>query len=303
MMLEDDSEDSEAEGTSSHSDDSGFYIQEASAKRKVHRKESQEDQIYGSFLGGSDSDETPDGNDIDSDDSDGDGRRRKPAQNNKFSRKNRAGKNTKSFKDSSSRPMIFVSSSSTAIQSESEPKAAEPYGVAVEAQVEVDVTANTVKEMIRDATSANKTNNQVAFGSLSSVLTNESFSNLVSHSIAEEKQKHDAMSEKKNLPTVPLKDIGKWEKHTKGVGRKLLDKFGFKGRLGVNEDGISAAIEVKVRPATMGLGFGDFTESSQLKVFNLSTDALHCNSCTINTKIYYYGARVSLRAHALNLEN
>eukprot|EP01042_Synura_sphagnicola_P000827 gene827-919_t len=45
-----------------------------------------------------------------------------------------------------------------------------------------------------------------------------------------------------------LSGIGNWEKHTKGIGKKLLEKFGFTGRLGAKETGITAAIEVKVRP-------------------------------------------------------
>lgn len=47
---------------------------------------------------------------------------------------------------------------------------------------------------------------------------------------------------------------------------KLLNKFGFTGRLGAREDGVSRAIEVVVRPNGQGLGFGDFTESSALPV-------------------------------------
>jgi tuftelin-interacting protein 11 len=70
----------------------------------------------------------------------------------------------------------------------------------------------------------------------------------------------------KALPSVAVQQMGQWEKHTKGIGKKLLEKFGFKGRLGAKEDGISAAIEVKVRPNTMGLGFGDFKEATQLEV-------------------------------------
>lgn len=52
-------------------------------------------------------------------------------------------------------------------------------------------------------------------------------------------------------------NLAGWEKHTKGIGSKLLQKFGFKGRLGANEDGIAKAIEVNVRPVNVGLGFGD----------------------------------------------
>ena len=56
--------------------------------------------------------------------------------------------------------------------------------------------------------------------------------------------------------------IGGWEKNTKGFGAKFLKKFGFTGRLGANEDGVSSAIEVKVRPSGLGLGFGGIVEAS-----------------------------------------
>ncbi|GMF30664.1 unnamed protein product [Phytophthora lilii] len=56
-----------------------------------------------------------------------------------------------------------------------------------------------------------------------------------------------------------------WENHTTGFGTKMLAKMGFKGRLGKKEDGVSATIEVKQRPAQMGMGYGDFVEASNLK--------------------------------------
>lgn len=68
------------------------------------------------------------------------------------------------------------------------------------------------------------------------------------------------------LPPVRKDELGAWEKHTKGFGSKMLEKFGFKGRLGANENGVSRSIEVVVRPAGVGLGYGNFKESSTLKV-------------------------------------
>lgn len=68
-----------------------------------------------------------------------------------------------------------------------------------------------------------------------------------------------------NLPAVSVQSLGTWEKHTKGIGSKLLQKFGFKGRLGANESGVSKAIEVVVRPNGLGLGFGDFKEATVSK--------------------------------------
>ena len=60
-------------------------------------------------------------------------------------------------------------------------------------------------------------------------------------------------------------NLGKWEKHTKGFGLKMLQKLGFKGRLGAKEKGVSKTVEVVVRPGGLGLGFGGFKEAAQLK--------------------------------------
>jgi tuftelin-interacting protein 11 len=60
-------------------------------------------------------------------------------------------------------------------------------------------------------------------------------------------------------------NLGKWEKHTKGIGMKLLSKMGFKGRLGAKEKGVSTVVETVVRPSNLGLGFGNFKEMAQLK--------------------------------------
>ena len=69
-------------------------------------------------------------------------------------------------------------------------------------------------------------------------------------------------------------NLGTWEKHTKGIGMKLLSKMGYNGSGGLGskrrqaeqKTGISRAVEVKVRPANLGLGFGGFREASTLKV-------------------------------------
>jgi tuftelin-interacting protein 11 len=77
--------------------------------------------------------------------------------------------------------------------------------------------------------------------------------------------------------------LGKWEKHTKGIGMKLLSKMGYKGSGGLGAKlklqsasaatqagkkgrvGISRPVEVVVRPTKLGLGFGNFKEATKLK--------------------------------------
>jgi Tuftelin interacting protein N terminal/G-patch domain len=60
--------------------------------------------------------------------------------------------------------------------------------------------------------------------------------------------------------------FGDWEKHTRGIGMKLMKKMGFTGRLGKHETGVTRQLEVKLRPNGIGLGFGNFKEAATLKV-------------------------------------
>ncbi|EQC38485.1 hypothetical protein SDRG_04193 [Saprolegnia diclina VS20] len=66
------------------------------------------------------------------------------------------------------------------------------------------------------------------------------------------------------LPPPNMASMGKWEKHTKGFGMKMLAKMGFKGRLGKDEQGIAVPIAVKARPNQLGLGASGFKEASSL---------------------------------------
>lgn len=65
----------------------------------------------------------------------------------------------------------------------------------------------------------------------------------------------------KELDVSP--DAAAWEKHTKGVGSRLLKKMGFSGRLGLREDGIAAPLTAKIRPEKLGLGAKGFSEKSR----------------------------------------
>lgn len=90
-------------------------------------------------------------------------------------------------------------------------------------------------------------------------------------------------------PTKRDPNLGTWEKHTKGIGMKLLSKMGYTGSGGLGakrlrttseqvdqhkqgesekpagRKGISRPVEVKVRPQNLGLGFGSFKEATRLK--------------------------------------
>ena len=106
-------------------------------------------------------------------------------------------------------------------------------------------------------------------------------------------------SRKRKEPAAPTKrdpNLGTWEKHTKGIGMKLLAKMGYTGSGGLGakrlrtkskqdgeqnqceseklggRKGISRPVEVKVRPQNLGLGFGSFKEATRLKA-NQQIDA------------------------------
>lgn len=65
-------------------------------------------------------------------------------------------------------------------------------------------------------------------------------------------------SKKKN-PIAESKPLGSWERHTKGIGSKLLQKMGWKGKgLGKNENGIIQPLQAVARAGDSGLDENDF---------------------------------------------
>eukprot|EP00602_Paraphysomonas_sp_CaronLab_P001696 CAMPEP_0185033934 /NCGR_PEP_ID=MMETSP1103-20130426/23360_1 /TAXON_ID=36769 /ORGANISM="Paraphysomonas bandaiensis, Strain Caron Lab Isolate" /LENGTH=847 /DNA_ID=CAMNT_0027570385 /DNA_START=61 /DNA_END=2601 /DNA_ORIENTATION=- len=154
---------------------------------------------------------------------------------NQFNRKKKQ-KNEWNF---SKQPVDFISSSASASELNKDSVTREDD--------EIDESKVQFSELIKTSTKS---------------ASNNDFKNMVEQKSAAATA---AAQVKPPPPSKSLSSLGTWEKHTKGFGKKMMEKMGFKGRLGAKESGISSSIEVKVRPNQMGLGFGDFTESSSLE--------------------------------------
>ncbi|GLJ51802.1 hypothetical protein SUGI_1100580 [Cryptomeria japonica] len=83
--------------------------------------------------------------------------------------------------------------------------------------------------------------------------------------------------------------IGSFEKHTKGIGGKLISKMGYSGKgLGIREQGMTHPFEAKQRPRKLGLGFGETDKNSEALLKTNSLDHVEAQS-SMKKKVKTHG--------------
>jgi tuftelin-interacting protein 11 len=224
----------------------GEFFYKEQRQGKTQSKHNATYGVFGSDSSGSDSD----GDRGSSGDEDYGSR-----QNRRVNQKNRGGSQhgnkSRRKKEKTQKPMFFVAKendvpvdSSTHVNHKNDKK---------DEANDDDVAIDQFQKIIDTIPQDNHTHTPVSKG-----VSNVEFRDIL------EKTNAPKPSYKPPPLTATQRDM-KWEKNTKGFGKKYLSKFGFTGRLGAKETGVSGVIEVKVRPSQMGLGFGNFTEQSAME--------------------------------------
>lgn len=106
----------------------------------------------------------------------------------------------------------------------------------------------------------------------------------IRHAVAKREQDEKSrMDADKAWKDAEKTGFATFERHTKGIGAKLLAKMGYKPGQGLGRDGggITKPVEQKMRPRGMGMGYGDFREHSS----NLISDG---DQKVEDTKVIHY---------------
>lgn len=73
---------------------------------------------------------------------------------------------------------------------------------------------------------------------------------------ARKRRRTNENGSEEQILSVEQEETGEWEKHTRGIGSRILKSQGFRGRLGKRESGIRAPVEPVRLQAGRGLGAG-----------------------------------------------
>jgi len=78
--------------------------------------------------------------------------------------------------------------------------------------------------------------------------------------------------------------LGDWQRHTTGIGLKLLAKMGFTGRLGKYEQGIAAPIEQRVHHGKVGIQEGPKREKHDFGAHERAASVAHQSSAALKRR-------------------